>query len=213
MITIILILLVTWSIYSLFPTIYYKYCRRPSREGGRLKFTFDDGPHPEFTEKVRYILDEEKEKAIFFVVGEKAKRYPEVLQNLKESEHVVGLHCYHHSHPITWGPIKTYRDMSWAKDTLEKLGINPKYYRPPHGWVNLSMLYWVAKWNMKLVLWRFIPGDWNEGMGSDVLFEKIKAASKEGGIICLHDANHALGSLSRAPEHTIEALKMYFESR
>ena len=54
--------------------------------------TFDDGPIPESTPFILDTLREFGIKATFFVVGENAERYPELLKRIKEEGHSVGNH-------------------------------------------------------------------------------------------------------------------------
>ena len=44
-----------------------------------VAITFDDGPHPEFTPKLLELLRRYAAKATFFMVGEAAERYPELV--------------------------------------------------------------------------------------------------------------------------------------
>ena len=41
----------------------------------KLALTFDDGPHPEYTDKILAILKKYGVRATFFVVGENVERY------------------------------------------------------------------------------------------------------------------------------------------
>lgn len=51
----------------------------------QVYLTFDDGPSSESTVKILDILEEEGVKATFFVVGENAKKYPDVLKRTYDS--------------------------------------------------------------------------------------------------------------------------------
>src|SRR6516164_6383985 len=44
--------------------------------GGSVCLTFDDGPHPENTPAVLDVLKKEGVSATFFVIGQRAQRYP-----------------------------------------------------------------------------------------------------------------------------------------
>ncbi|MDD7362712.1 MAG: polysaccharide deacetylase family protein [Peptoniphilus sp.] len=209
----VLIVAIAWALYSPLPTIYFKFLRKENYEPGTLEFTFDDGPNPEFTPRLLSLLEENGVRATFFVVGQKAERYPDLVKRERATGHTIGLHCYDHTHPLFWGPIKTARDMDRAQAALESLGITPIYYRPPHGWVNLTMLRKVRSRGMRLKLWTAIPGDWDEHMSVDQLYEAIAEVARTGGVVCLHDSNHRMDSPSRAPLTTLEALERYFETR
>ncbi len=63
----------------------------------RVALTFDDGPDPRMTPRVLDILDEIGATATFFVIGERAKRHPEILRSIVSRGHAVGNHT--HTHP------------------------------------------------------------------------------------------------------------------
>lgn len=200
-----------YTIYSLLPTIYYKYIYVEDHEEGKLTLSFDDGPNPLYTLKIKDILDANGVQAYFFQVGEKVQAYPELTKELVASGHHLGLHCYKHSNPALWGPIKTYKDMKAALDVFEAQGLRPSYYRPPHGWVNLSMIYLIKKWNLELKLWTSLPGDWKEDLAWEKIYGDLEKEKKKGGLVCLHDSNHSINSKSQAPKNTIMALEEYFK--
>jgi hypothetical protein len=51
---------------------------------------FDDGPHPAFTPQVLEILKRHEAKATFFLIGERALRYPEVVARIRAEGHEIG---------------------------------------------------------------------------------------------------------------------------
>jgi peptidoglycan/xylan/chitin deacetylase (PgdA/CDA1 family) len=58
--------------------------------------TFDDGPTPGVTEKVLDTLKEYGAKATFFVIAEKAKAAPALMQRILDEGHIVGNHSLTH---------------------------------------------------------------------------------------------------------------------
>src|SRR5206468_4992188 len=59
--------------------------------------TFDDGPHPEFTPRLLDILDKHRARATFFMLGENARRHPDLVQRVAQVGHVIGNHSWDHS--------------------------------------------------------------------------------------------------------------------
>src|SRR6267154_6785761 len=59
-----------------------------------VALSFDDGPHPTFTPQVLEILHRHDAKATFFLIGERALRYPEVVSQIKAAGHEVGNHYF-----------------------------------------------------------------------------------------------------------------------
>lgn len=62
-----------------------------------ITFTFDDGPSAQNTPKVLDILKKYNIKAIFFVQGQNAKRYPAIMNRIRAEGHLVGNHTYDHA--------------------------------------------------------------------------------------------------------------------
>lgn len=56
--------------------------------------SFDDGPHPEFTPRVLEILQQHGARATFFLIGERAVRFPDLLQAIRAQDHEIGNHCW-----------------------------------------------------------------------------------------------------------------------
>ena len=51
-------------------------CWRFARQTGKVALTFDDGPSPTYTREVLDVLDREKVRATFFVLGESIEENP-----------------------------------------------------------------------------------------------------------------------------------------
>src|SRR5688572_16068018 len=61
-----------------------------------VALTFDDGPHPDHTPRVLDLLAAAGARATFFVVGERALRYPELVRRMAREGHAVGNHTFSH---------------------------------------------------------------------------------------------------------------------
>ncbi len=61
-----------------------------------VALTFDDGPHPPFTERLLDLLKQLNVQATFFVVGRKVDAAPEILARMVAEKHEVANHTYHH---------------------------------------------------------------------------------------------------------------------
>lgn len=62
-----------------------------------IVLTFDDGPTPGVTDKILDVLKKKNVSAAFFVIASKAKRYPELVQRIKDEGHIVANHSYNHT--------------------------------------------------------------------------------------------------------------------
>ena len=65
-------------------------------ETRKIALTFDDGPHPYYTEQLLDGLKERNVCATFFVTGEHAELYPDIIERMKEEGHLIGNHTYSH---------------------------------------------------------------------------------------------------------------------
>jgi poly-beta-1,6 N-acetyl-D-glucosamine synthase len=74
--------------------------------------TFDDGPDPTWTPAVLDILAKYQVKATFFVVGQSAERYPDLVRREFEDGHEIGSHTY------------THPNMGYVSDTRARLEMN-----------------------------------------------------------------------------------------
>ena len=64
--------------------------------------TFDDGPIPEATPFILDVLDRYNARATFFMVGDNARKYPHLLQEVRRRGHAIGNHTYNHIGGFRW---------------------------------------------------------------------------------------------------------------
>jgi len=102
-----------------------------------IALTFDDGPHPETTEKVLDILDSYGVKGTFFVIGKNVLAYPDVTKAIIDRGHEIENHS--HTHPV-FSQIDQeaqIQEILASNAAIESItGIIPKYFRKPYS--NLS---------------------------------------------------------------------------
>ena len=97
-----------------------------------VALSFDDGPHPTFTPEVLDILERHDAKATFFLIGERALRYQELVARIKAAGHEVGNHYYMN------GPTFGHSDaefLRYLEQTEKAIGLTeePKLFRAPGG--------------------------------------------------------------------------------
>ncbi|BCS80744.1 hypothetical protein CaldiYA01_07040 [Caldicellulosiruptor diazotrophicus] len=99
-----------------------------------IYLTIDDGPSP-VTPSILEILENEKVKATFFVVGVNCIKYPKYLKEIYQKGHLIGNHSYSHKYNSIYKDFNHFvEDFKKAQDTIYKIiGIKPKYYRFPGG--------------------------------------------------------------------------------
>lgn len=161
--------------------------RIDDEEKKMVYLTFDDGPHPVYTEKLLDLLQKYGIKASFFVVGRFAEENPKLILRMAEEGHTVGLHSYWHKSAMIQSPGSVFRDMEDCIRVMKWLEIQPKYYRPPWGHVNWFSLRMLRDYNLKQVLWDVMAEDWKQHTNMEEIQYKLLKRTKPGDIICLHD--------------------------
>ena len=84
-----------------------------------VALTFDDGPYPPFTQELVAVLKEKQVKATFFVVGNNASKYPEVVRDVATQGHEVALHAGEHKDFLKLNSSELAENISSGKKMLE----------------------------------------------------------------------------------------------
>lgn len=152
--------------------------------------TFDDGPHPEHTPKVLQILEDHDVKATFFVVGRKAKLYPELIREIHQRGHTLGLHGYQHDRLFSWKtPKYVQEDIERTQRVIEEAcGERPALFRPPIGHVSSRTAAGAKRARVTLVAWSAKGRDGIADADPEQVLERLRAGIKPGAILLLHDA-------------------------
>lgn len=155
-----------------------------------VALTFDDGPHPEHTPKVLQILEEHGVHATFFVVGRKAKLHPELIRQIHEAGHELGLHGYQHDRLFSWKtPKYVEEDIGRTQRAIEEAcGVRPVLFRPPIGHVSTRTAAGAKRAGVTLVAWSAKGRDGLPGADPQQVLERLRAGIKPGAILLLHDA-------------------------
>jgi len=149
-----------------------------------LALTFDDGPHPVYTEELLDGLKERNVKATFFLIGKSARENPELVKRISEEGHLIGNHTMNHVQLNRQPYEEALAEIRQANDVIRELtGEEPHYIRPPFGEWSEALANEV---DMDAVLWDVDPLDW-KAKNTDIVVKRIQKDSQEGDIILLHD--------------------------
>jgi len=153
----------------------------------QIAITFDDGPHPAYTPKLLAILKQYNAKATFFVVGEKAELYPDLIRAELAGGHAVGNHTYHHIN-LTKVPLQDVAvEIQACGDVLKAITHKePSLFRPPGGDYNTKVGQIANDLDYTIILWTDDPGDY-ANPGEKVLLGRTLKRVGNGGIILIHD--------------------------
>ena len=153
----------------------------------RVALTFDDGPDPATAPRLLKLLAEHKVTATFFVIGEKAERYPELMRGIIAAGHDVGNHSSSHDVLLMLrSSQRLYKEIADAQQTLAHFGMLPWAFRPPAGITNPRLGRVLRKLDLRCVTFscRAFDGGNRHIAG---LAKKILGKAQGGDIILLHD--------------------------
>jgi polysaccharide deacetylase family protein (PEP-CTERM system associated) len=74
-----------------------------------------------YTTQVLELLEKHDVIGTFFVLGEVGERFPDLVKEIANSGHEIGVHGYHHLQFFRMTPAKAYQELSSAKKLLEDL--------------------------------------------------------------------------------------------
>jgi len=154
------------------------------KDSKKIALTFDDGPHPFYTEQLLKGLKERNVRASFFITGQNVEAYPEIVKEMYEDGHLIGNHTYSHTQLTGRNQEEFKQEIIKTNEAIREVtGQDTIYVRPPYGSWNKEF---EKELNMFPVLWSIDPLDW---CSSDVscIVRNVCAKAKENDIILMHD--------------------------
>lgn len=150
----------------------------------KIALTFDDGPHPYYTEQLLDGLKERGVKATFFVTGEHAELHPEIIKKMNEEGHLIGNHTYSHIQLQKNNREEFKAQLLKTNEVISNItGKEVLYVRPPYGTWDKKL---ETELNMFPVLWTVDPKDWCSDNVASVT-QKVVSKTEENDIILMHD--------------------------
>ena len=170
-------------------------------ETRKIALTFDDGPHPVYTEEMLKVLEQEQVPATFFLLGENAEQYGEQVRMIAEQRHLIGNHTWRHVQVTSLPKEEAEEEILAVSSLMEKLtGNGTSYVRPPFGIWDPEL---EEELDMIPVLWTIDTLDWTT-QNVDWIVEKTVQDAGENDIILMHDSYE---STVQAAERIIRRLK------
>ena len=156
-----------------------------SGEPKKIALTFDDGPHPKYTEQLLDGLKERGVVATFFVTGENAENYPDIIRREQDEGHLIGNHTYNHVElcKISKEAARTEIEAT-NQEIYDITGEYPMWLRPPYGEWQKNLDFYV---NMFPVLWDIDTLDW-KSQNVNAVMQIVESEIEDGAVILMHDA-------------------------
>ncbi|MBS1197298.1 MAG: polysaccharide deacetylase family protein [Proteobacteria bacterium] len=179
-----------------------------------LVLTFDDGPHPVYSEEISSILAQYGVPAVFFQVGRnigsigadgktQLSSRAKISRKLVAGGNVLGNHSFTHAQLS-----KTSGDSLKAEITNTDLMLKAvskdraNLFRFPYGARNSESMAALEALQLKSVMWNVDSLDWADPVPSSIADRVLRAIDKEGkGIVLFHDIH----------QRTIKALPLILD--
>ena len=103
-------------------------------DGPYIALTFDDGPSATLTPKLLDLLAAHRMKATFFVVGQCAAEYPDILRRASREGHEIANHSWSHPNLGKMSDEAVRREVQKTDDAIfAAIGKRSTLLRPPYG--------------------------------------------------------------------------------
>lgn len=168
-----------------------------AEECKKIYLTFDDGPSTVVTNRILDILSEERVKATFFIVSDRAKTRQETLKRIADEGHTLGVHSASHEYAKIYASDEALlRDADECAEFIrETTGVTPTVYRFPGGGSTAKerQSELLRAKGYRIVGWNAVNGDEEIiGANADLLVEEAVKTSrgKNTVILLMHDSAH-----------------------
>jgi peptidoglycan/xylan/chitin deacetylase (PgdA/CDA1 family) len=164
--------------------------RLTGHEDGRtVALTFDDGPHPKYTERVLTVLRDKGVTATFCVVGNQAVTYPELIETIVEDGHVLCNHTVSHDMSLRFkreSVIAAEFDDTQAAIVRAAPDADIRYFRAPGGYFAENLNQVATDRGLTTLGWSVDSNDWRKP-GAGAIRDTVLSQVHPGAIVLLHD--------------------------
>lgn len=185
-------------IRALFPSLVWK----KENSQNNIWLTFDDGPSEEATPFILNILEEEKIKATFFLIGKEIKKYPDLYKKIIANGHIVANHSYSHKNGYLCKNLTYFDDIEKCQELMP----NNKLFRPPYGKISRSQIKYLKK-KYQIILWDILSWDFSSREIPKKIKTNILKNTSSGSILVFHNNKKSLKNLTPILKETIQELK------
>lgn len=141
-------------------------CTRPESDfdfcpkKGEWALTYDDGPTNN-TLTVLKALNDRGLKATFFVIGSRVYENPQILKQVVDSGHQIGVHTWSHTALTSQTTEEIIAETKWTEMAIkEAVGLTPKWFRAPQGDADDRVRGILTQLGYKMAFWNHDTFDW-----------------------------------------------------
>lgn len=153
-----------------------KHCYKPS---DTILLTFDDYASATQTERLIATLEKHQVRAMFFLQGDWASEYPELVARLRNAGHIIG------NHTLTHPNLRTLSD----QEVEHQIGGEPfarPWFRPPYGSYDKRVRAIARRLGYVICYWTIDSHDWTGHATKQDIVERVLPRLHKGAVILLH---------------------------
>ncbi|MFL2574464.1 MAG: polysaccharide deacetylase family protein [Flavobacteriales bacterium] len=181
----------------LFPSLVWK----KNTDQKKIWITFDDGPNEKVTPYLINVLEKFDIKATFFIIGNQAKKYPELVKLIINNGHKIGNHSFSHLNGFSTNNNKYLEDVEQAKKYIDS-----DIFRPPFGKITPFQIKNLKK-DFKIIMWDIMSWDFKENIYPNKIYKNVIDNVENGSIILFHNNLKSYNNLKNSLEIILEKLK------
>jgi peptidoglycan/xylan/chitin deacetylase (PgdA/CDA1 family) len=140
-------------------------------------------------------------KATFFIIGNQAKKNPELVKLIINSGHKIGNHSFSHLNGFSTDNNKYLEDVEQAKKYIDS-----DIFRPPYGKITPFQINNLKK-DFKIIMWDIMSWDFKENISSNKIFRNVMDNVESGSIILFHNNLKSYENLKKSLKIILKKLK------
>ncbi len=154
----------------------------------RVALTFDAGASGLPTPAILDILKEAGVHATFFLTGQFADTYPDLVRRMAEEGHELANHSYHHPRFTEIEPGRVVEEIIRTEERIKELtGLSTRpYFRFPYGARNSGLVEQINSLGYLSVYWTVDTLDWMDSATGETIRERVARNAVPGAIILMH---------------------------
>ena len=142
------------------------------------------------------VLREEKVPATFFLEGSWVKKHPDAARALVKEGHEIGNHAYSHPQMSKLSAARIREEILRTEQQIEEtLGTRSKWFAPPAGDYNQTVVEEAHRLGMKTVLWTVDTVGWRKSSTPEIIAERVKRGVAGGSLILMHPTDSTVKAL------------------
>lgn len=150
--------------------------------------TFDDGPNPAHTPRILDLLAAHGAHASFFVVGQNAEKYPQLVERIVAEGHLLGNHSWSHNHFGRQTLAEQLDELARTDALLSRFDGHVHHrIRPPQGAVSLRLMASLMRRGRSIAYWSYDSLDYRATSGMEVAQRLRRLPPGPGDIVLMHD--------------------------